>query len=180
MTAERPAVFLDRDGTLIREVDFCRDPSQVQAVPGAPEALRQLQEAGYVLVIITNQSGIGRGYFTREDFERVQAETLWQLRPADILATYFDDSTPDQPSERRKPSPKMIEEAARDHGLDLARSWMVGDRTGDIECGRRAGVRTVLVETGYGRDHLDCRADAVVPDIGHAAHFILQEVSCPP
>jgi D-glycero-D-manno-heptose 1,7-bisphosphate phosphatase len=180
MTTERPAVFLDRDGTLIREVDFCRDPSQVQAVSGAPEALRRLQEAGYALVIVTNQSGIGRGYFTREDFEQVQAETLWQLRPAKILATYFDDSTPDHPSDRRKPSPKMIEEAARDHGLDLSLSWMVGDRTGDIECGRRAGVRTVLVETGYGRDHLNCGADAIVPDIGHAVDFILQEASCPP
>ncbi len=180
MTAERPAVFLDRDGTLICEVDFCRNPSQVQAVPGAPEALVRLQAAGYGLVIITNQSGIGRGFFTREDFAQVQEETLWQLRPAEILATYFDDSTPDQPSDRRKPSPKMIEEAARDHGLDLSRSWMVGDRTGDIECGRRAGLRTVLVETGYGRDHLDCGADAVVPDIGHAADFILQEAPCPP
>ncbi|MFZ4484280.1 MAG: D-glycero-alpha-D-manno-heptose-1,7-bisphosphate 7-phosphatase [Chthoniobacterales bacterium] len=179
MTAERPAVFLDRDGTLIREVDFCRSPSQVCAVPGAAEALLRLQAAGFVLIIVTNQSGIGRGYFTHEDFRQVQDETLWQLKPAIITATYFDDSTPDQPSDRRKPSPKMIEEAARDHGLDLSASWMVGDRAGDIACGRRAGVRTILVETGYGKDHRECGADAVVPEISDAADRILQEVSCP-
>lgn len=177
MPAERPAVFLDRDGTLIREVNFCADPAHVQAIPGAGEALQRLAEAGFALVIITNQSGIGRGYFTREDFGRVQDEVLWQLKPAVIDATYFDDSHPDRPSPRRKPSPAMVGEAARDLGLDLARSWMVGDRAADIECGRRAGVRTVLVETGYGREHLGCGADAVVPDIGFAAAHILQEAA---
>lgn len=179
MTAERPAVFFDRDGTLIHEVHFCSQPSQVKVVPGAPEALLRLAGAGFALVIITNQSGIGRGYFTREDYHRVHEEVLWQLKPAEITAAYFDDSTPDNPSDRRKPSPKMVGEAARDHGLDLARSFFVGDRRADIECGKNAGLRTILVETGYGRDHLDCGADAVVPDIGYAADWILQEASCP-
>lgn len=178
MATDRPAVFFDRDGTLIREVHYCREPSQVRVIDGAPEALLRLAGAGFSLVVITNQSGIGRGYFTREDYERVQEEVLWQLRPAEIAATYFDDSTPDDPSARRKPSPAMIEEAARDHGLDLSRSWMVGDKTCDIESGRRAGLRTVLVETGHGKDHLDCGADAVVPDVGFAVDFILREVAC--
>lgn len=178
MTADRPAVFFDRDGTLIEEVDYCDHPSQVRAVAGAPEALLRLSAAGFALVIVTNQSGIGRGYFTREDYDRVHEEVLWQLKPAVIAATYFDDSTPAKPSARRKPSPVMIEEAAREHGLDLARSWMVGDKTSDIECGKNAGLRTVLVETGHGRDHLGCGADAVVPDIGYAANFILREAGC--
>jgi D-glycero-D-manno-heptose 1,7-bisphosphate phosphatase len=73
----------------------------------------------------------------------------------------------------------MLEEAAREHGLDLTRSWMVGDKTSDVECGKNAGLRTVLVETGHGKDHLDCGANAVVPDIGYAAEFILQEAVCP-
>ncbi|MBU3665156.1 MAG: HAD family hydrolase [Chthoniobacterales bacterium] len=179
MPAERPAVFFDRDGTLIREVNYCSRPSQVEVIPSACEALRKLSEAGFALVIVTNQSGIGRGYFAREDYQRVHEEVLRQLRPVEILATYYDDSTPDRPSDRRKPSPAMIIEAAREHALDLSRSWMVGDKTSDIDCGQNAGLRTVLVETGHGRGHLDCGADAVVPEIGAAADFILKEAACP-
>ena len=179
MPAERPAVFFDRDGTLIEEVDYCDHPSRVRAMAGAPEALMKLSGAGYVLVIVTNQSGIGRGYFTRQDYDRVHDEVIWQLKPAEILATYYDDSTPSAPSTRREPSPAMLEEAARDHGIDLSRSWMVGDKTSDIKCGKNAGLRTVLVETGHGPAHLDCGADAVVPDIGYAADYILQEAGCP-
>ena len=178
MPAERPAVFFDRDGTLIREVHYCANPSQVRAIDGAAEALVKLSGAGFALVIITNQSGIGRGYFTREDYERVHEEVVWQLKPAVITGAYYDDSTPDRPSDRRKPSPRMLEEAAREHGLDLSRSWMVGDKTCDVECGKNAGLRTVLVETGHGKDHLDCGADAIVPDVGYAVDFILQEVAC--
>jgi D-glycero-D-manno-heptose 1,7-bisphosphate phosphatase len=178
MPAERPAVFFDRDGTLIHEVHYCSNPSQVRAVEGAVEALVKLSDAGFALVIVTNQSGIGRGYFTQDDYHRVHEEVLWQLQPAVITATYYDESTPDQPSPRRKPSTAMLEEAAREHGLDLTRSWMVGDKTSDVECGRNAGLRTVLVETGHGKDHLHCGADAIVPDIGYAADFILQEVGC--
>ena len=178
MPADRPAVFFDRDGTLIHEVHYCANPSQVRAIEGAAEALVKLSAAGFVLVIVTNQSGIGRGYFTHDDYRRVHEEVLWQLKPAEITAAYYDDSGPDQPSARRKPSTAMLEEAAREHGLDLSRSWIVGDKTSDIECGRNAGLRTVLVETGHGKDYLDCGADAVVPDIGYAADFILQEVVC--
>jgi len=178
MPAERPAVFFDRDGTLIHEAHYCSSPSQVRAIEGAAEALGKLSDAGFALVIVTNQSGIGRGYFTHDDYRRVHEEVLWQLKPAVITAAYYDDSTPDAPSPRRKPATAMLEEAAREHGLDLSRSWMVGDKTSDIECGRNAGLRTVLVETGHGKDHLDCGADAVVPDIGYAADFILREAVC--
>ena len=178
MPAEQPAVFFDRDGTLIEEAHYCSNPSQVRAIQGATEALLKLAEAGFALVIVTNQSGIGRGYFTHDDYNRVHEEVLWQLQPAVLTASYYDESAPDQPSARRKPSIAMLEEAAREHGLDLSRSWMVGDKTSDIECGKNAGLRTVLVETGHGKDHLGCGADAVVPDIGYAADFILQEVGC--
>jgi len=179
MPAERPAVFFDRDGTLIHEAHYCSRPSQVRALDGAAEALLKLADAGFALVIVTNQSGIGRGYFTHDDYHRVHGEVLRQLKPAAITAAYYDDSTPDAPGPRRKPSTAMLEEAAREHGLDLARSWMVGDKTSDIECGKKAGLRTVLVESGHGKDHLDCGAEAVVPDVGHAADFILQEAGCP-
>lgn len=178
MPADRPAVFFDRDGTLIHEVHYCSDPSRVRAVDGASKALLKLDEAGFALVIVTNQSGIGRGYFTHDDYRRVHEEVLRQLKPAEFAGAYYDDSTPDKPSHRRKPSPAMIEEAAQEHGLDLSQSWMVGDKTCDIECGKKAGLRTVLVETGHGKHHLGCGADAVVPDIGHAVEFILQEAGC--
>lgn len=171
-------MFFDRDGTLIHEAHYCSNPSQVRAIEGAAEALVKLSAAGFALVIVTNQSGIGRGYFTHEDYRRVHEEVLWQLKPAEITASYYDESTPSEPSARRKPSVAMLEEASREHGLDLSRSWMVGDKTSDIECGKNAGLRTVLVETGHGKDHLDCGADAVVPDIGYAADFILQETQC--
>lgn len=177
-TADHPAVFFDRDGTLIHEVNYCSKPSQVRVIEGTPEALVRLSHAGFVFVIITNQSGIGRGYFTRDDFERVQEELRRQLRPAEIAATYYDDSRPDHPSDRRKPSPRMVEEAARDLGLDLTRSFFVGDKASDVECGKRAGLRTILVKTGYGQDNLHCGADAVAANVSAAADWILQEATC--
>lgn len=180
MPANRPAVFFDRDGTLIHEVNYCSKPSQVHVITGAPEALVQLEKAGFSLFIITNQSGIGRGYFTKEDFNLTQAEVMRQLRPATITTTYYDDSPPSHPSDRRKPSPRMIEEAVRDYGIDLAHSFFVGDRGTDIECGKNAGLRTVLVKTGYGLDHLDCGANAIVANAPAAAEWILKETACPP
>ncbi len=178
MPAERPAVFFDRDGTLIHEVHYCSDPARVRAFEDTPRALIKLADAGFALIIITNQSGIGRGYFTHDDFQRVQEEVLRQLRPAAITGTYYDDSDPQSPGDRRKPSPRMVEEAAREHGLDPGRSFFVGDKKSDIDCGKNAGLRTVLVETGYGKEHADCGADAVVPDILAAADWILQEAEC--
>lgn len=178
MPTKRPAVFFDRDGTLIHEVNYCSKPSQVHAIHGMADALVKLENAGFAIVIITNQSGIGRGFFTQKDFELTQNEVMRQLRPATITATYYDASTPDHPSDRRKPSPRMIEEAAHDHGLDLQHSFFVGDRATDIECGKRANLRTVLVETGYGRNSLDCGADAIVADAPAAVDWILQEVAC--
>lgn len=178
MPADRPAVFFDRDGTLIEEVDYCGHPSKVRAIPGAPEALLRLAASGFLLIIVTNQSGIGRGYFTRADYDSVHEETLRQLKPAQITAAYFDDSTPSRPSARRKPSPAMLREAAFDHDLNLAHSWMVGDKASDIECGKNAGLRTILVRTGHGCSQVDCEADAIVADIGAAADFILKGVGC--
>src|SRR5882724_2748205 len=100
-----PAVFLDRDGTLMEEVDYCRDPERVQVFPNVPSSLRRLKQAGFRLIIITNQSGIGRGILTEADFHVVQAELLRQLGPGLIDGVYFAPETPDQPSIRRKPGP---------------------------------------------------------------------------
>lgn len=169
-----PAVFLDRDGTLMVEVDYCGDPAKVEVFPNAREALRQLKRAGYKLIVVTNQSGIGRGYFSENDYRAVEREFLRQLGNGLIDGTYYCADPPETNSSRRKPAPGMIFEAQSDHRLDLARSYFIGDKTSDIECGRNAGVRTVLVQTGYGAHETNCRADFVACDLAHAAEIILR------
>ncbi|MEY2563026.1 MAG: D-glycero-D-manno-heptose 1,7-bisphosphate phosphatase [Verrucomicrobiota bacterium] len=169
----RPAIFLDRDGTLMREVDYCGDPAKVEVFPEAAEALGRLKGAGYKLIIITNQSGIGRGYFSEQDYRAVEREFLRQLGEGLIDDTYFCPDLPESKSTRRKPEPGMIFEAQRDHQLDLARSYFIGDKSSDIGCGRNAGVQTILVQTGYGAGEIDCRADFVARDLAHAAEIIL-------
>lgn len=170
----RPAVFLDRDGTIMRDVDYCGDPAQVEVFPGATDALRRLKANGYKLIVVTNQSGIARGYFSDDDYRAVEKEFLSQLGEGLIDATYWCPDPPDSNSPRRKPAPGMIFEAERDHRLDLARSYFIGDKTSDIECGRNAGVRTILVQTGYGAHAIDCRADWIAPDLAQAAAIVLQ------
>lgn len=168
----RPALFVDRDGTLMVEVDHCHDPKDVRAYPGAAEELARARSLGWAVIIITNQSGIGRGYFTVQQFESVQAELFRQLN-GNIDASYMAPDLPGMGSTRRKPAPGMILEAAEDHGIDLKRSFMIGDRNFDIECGRNAGVRTILVETGYGKEHLGCGADFIAPTVTEAIRLVL-------
>ena len=169
----RPAVFLDRDGTLMADVDYCGDPAKVEVFPNAGEALRQLKRSDYKLIIVTNQSGIGRGYFSENDYRAVEREFLRQLGNGLIDATYYCADLPGTNSSRRKPAPGMIFEAQRDHRLDLARSYFIGDKASDIECGRNAGVRTILVQTGYGAHEINCRADWIARDLAHATEIIL-------
>ncbi len=170
-----PAVFLDRDGTLMRDVDYCGDPAKVEVFPGAREALRRLKENGYKLVIITNQSGIGRGYFTEKEYRAVEAEFVRQLGEGLIDASYYCPALPGSGSVRRKPGPGMIFEAQRDHWIDLRRSFMVGDKASDIGCGQNAGVRTILVQTGYGAEQKQTEPDWTARDISHAVDIILEQ-----
>ena len=169
-----PAIFLDRDGTLMRDVDYCGDPGQVEVFPGATETLRKLKGAGYKLIIITNQSGIARGYFSEDDYRAVEREFLRQLGNDLIDGTYYCADLPGTNSALRKPAPGMVLEAQRDHHLDLARSYFIGDKASDIQCGQNAGMRTILVQTGYGVDAIDSGADWVARDLAHAAEIILE------
>ncbi len=169
-----PAVFLDRDGTLMEEAHYCSHPDQVRVIAGVPEALRSLKEAGYRLVVVTNQSGIGRGYYTLADFEAVQARFFELLGTKLIDATYFCPEAPEAESPRRKPAPGMVLEAQRDLGLDLARSWLVGDKAIDVQCGRLAGVRPILVRTGHGHGEDTAGAEFVAKDFASAAAYILK------
>lgn len=167
------AVFLDRDGTLMREVNYCSDPGQVEIFPGVPEALLRLKKAGYMLVVISNQAGIGRGYFTEAQYRLVEAEVERQIMPARFDAVYFCPDHPERATSRRKPAPGMVLEAQRDHGIDLSRSWFVGDKAIDVECGRHAGVRTIMVKTGYGAKEAHATPDWMAEDFPEAAEIIL-------
>ena len=172
----QPAVFFDRDGTLMEEVHYCKDPAKVRVFPGTREALVRLKQRGFANVIITNQSGIGRGMITNEQFAAVQAALLRALGEENIDATYVCPDKPEDKSLRRKPSPEMVFEAARDYGLDLAKSFFIGDKASDIECGRNAGTRTILVQTGYGASETNCTADFAAKDVLEAVETILRSV----
>lgn len=170
--AGNKAVFFDRDGTLMEEVHYCNDPAKVRAFPAAAAALEKLRKAGWLNVIITNQSGIASGKISVQEYQAVEAELSRQLGGV-VDAVYFCPDPPAAPTRRRKPGTGMIEEAVRDLDIDPARSWMVGDKGIDIECGRSAGCQTILVKTGYGAKHAGSAPDHFADDIGQAAEIIL-------
>jgi len=157
----RPAVFLDRDGVLIEDTGYLSDPDQVRFISGSPRAIAKLNRAGIAVVLITNQSGIGRGYYGWPEFESVQAAVESGLRVAGAwvdgtwACAYHEDGVGEYRQANhpfRKPNPGMIQAAAEEMGLGLNRSSLVGDRPCDVEAGLRAGLEHVLhVATGYGR-----------------------------
>jgi D-glycero-D-manno-heptose 1,7-bisphosphate phosphatase len=176
------AVFVDRDGTLIEEKEYLYRPDQVALFPGAGAALRRLQDAGFALFIVSNQSGVGRGYFTLEDVEKVHRHLAAELEQAGVRfdKIYVAPEAPDQPSRGRKPSPQFLFDARDEFGIDLGRSFMIGDKLIDLECGWNAGVKkSLLVRTGYGAELERKSADklknaAVVDDLAAAAEWILR------
>ena len=149
----KPAVFLDRDGTLIAEKNYLSRPEDVVIFPGAGGALKRLADAGFQLFIVSNQSGVGRGYFTLADVDRVNEHLARELARAGVRfeKVYIAPEAPDQPSRGRKPSPQFLFDARDEFDLNLAESFMVGDKLIDLECGWNAGVKkSILVRTGYG------------------------------
>jgi D-glycero-D-manno-heptose 1,7-bisphosphate phosphatase len=150
----RPAVFLDRDGTVIEDRDYLRDPAEVRLLPGAAAAVRALNEAGFPAVVVTNQSGIARGLLTEAEYEATaqRLDSLLAAERARLDARYHCPHLPELtgPCECRKPGALLYERAARELDLDLARSWWVGDRLRDVEAAGRFGGRGTLVLTGAG------------------------------
>jgi D-glycero-D-manno-heptose 1,7-bisphosphate phosphatase len=179
------AVFLDRDGTVIEEKEYLRDPDQVAIFPGAALALKRLQDAGFKLVIVTNQSGIGRGYYTLEDMHRVNTRLVAELERYGVRfeKIYFAPEAPEQPSRGRKPSPQFLFDARDEFGIDLSQSYMIGDKLIDLECGWNAGVKkSILVRTGYGAEYERVQAPKlsqaqVVKSVTEAAEWILNQRS---
>jgi D-glycero-D-manno-heptose 1,7-bisphosphate phosphatase len=177
------AVFLDRDGTLIEDKDYLSQPGHVVILPGVPEALRRLIKAHFKLVIVTNQSGVGRGFFSLADVEKVHNHLIAEFRRHGVHfeRIYVAPEAPDQASRGRKPSPQFLFDARDELGLDLQRSYMIGDKLIDLACGWNAGLkRAILVRTGYGakveaqRTPELARA-VVVDDLPAAADWILKQ-----
>jgi len=185
--AERqlPAVFFDKDGTLVRDVPYNVDPQRIELMPGAGEGAAQLAAAGYAIVVVSNQSGIARGLFPEHALEQVGQ------RLRELLADYYVPLAgfyycPHHPQgvvteytvncECRKPLPGMILQAARDLSLDLSRSWMVGDILDDVEAGHRAGCQAALIDNGHETEwcwNSRRRPDLVAVDLAVAAQHIL-------
>jgi D-glycero-D-manno-heptose 1,7-bisphosphate phosphatase len=175
------AVFLDRDGTLIEELQYLHRPEDVHVFPGVGNALHRLQEAGFKLFLVTNQSGVGRGYFTLLDVERVHDFLASELAKDGVRfeKVYIAPEAPGQPSRGRKPSPQFLFDARDEFAINLADSYMIGDKLIDLETGWNAGVRkSILVRTGYGagveRDDASQLTRAVIVNgIQEAADWIL-------
>ena len=148
------AVFLDRDGTIVEDPGFLHEPEKVTLLPGAAEAIRRLNEAGYHVIIVTNQSGIARGRYTVADYEAVQRRLgeLLAAKGARIDAAYFCPHHPllSGPCECRKPGVKLFREAQAAFDIDFSRSWWVGDRLSDVQPARLLGGEGILVATGEG------------------------------
>jgi D-glycero-D-manno-heptose 1,7-bisphosphate phosphatase len=177
------AVFLDRDGTMIEERNYLHRPEEVALLPGAAAALKRLQDAGFRLFIVSNQSGVGRGYFTLADVEAVNRRMTEEFGRNGVRfeKTYVAPEAPEQPSRGRKPSPQFLFEARDEFGLDLARSYVIGDKLIDLQCGWNAGLSgCILVRTGYGAEEERQSANqlaqaVVVPDLAAAAVWILNQ-----
>ena len=151
----KKAVFLDRDGVIIEQVAYLSKPEQAVLIPGAVEALRIIHRHGDLAVVISNQSGVGRGYFTAADVDAVH-DRIQQLlaRSGEKVDEFrYCPHAPDEACTCRKPSPKMILKSAERFGIDVQASLMLGDRMSDLECGKNAGcAKSVLVRTGYGAE----------------------------
>lgn len=169
------ALFLDRDGTINIEEEYLSDPDRVELIPGSAEAIREANEAGLRVFVVTNQSGVARGLHSEADILAVhrRLEELLSVRGARLDALYYCPHHPDagSPPYRkvcrcRKPKTGMLEQAVKTFGIDLASSFIVGDKCTDIETGKNAGCGTVLVLTGYGRTESGrCKPDHVADDL---------------
>jgi len=173
----RRAVFLDRDGVLNEDLGYVGQPERFRIYPFAGEALRLFADKGFALFIVTNQSGVARGYFTMEDIQRLHQILLDRVRPLGVEFTdiFVSPDHPEMPSETRKPSPKFALDAARKHHLDLASSYVIGDKPTDLEMGYNANCRVVLVRTGGGREtekQQGVKFDFVFDDLLEAARSL--------
>lgn len=171
----RPAAFIDRDGTLVEEVNYLSRVEDLSIFPYTRGALEHLRSAGFFIVVVTNQSGIGRGIYTEADMHSIHRAMDKELEGL-IDRYYFCPHLPDAGCRCRKPGLGMLEAAKAELAIDLLSSWMIGDKTLDIETGKNAGIQTALVKTGYGSSHLsilNAKPDVVAADLMEAVRQIV-------
>lgn len=184
----RPAAFLDRDGTVIREVDNLESLRQLRLLPGAASAIHSLNRLGFLVILVTNQPVVARGWITQLELEAIHEELRRRLATKDarIDAIYYCPHHPNANLKRyrkscvcRKPNIGLFRKAAKDFGISMNRSFSIGDRTVDIEAGKRAGLQTILVHTGYkGRDgKYPASPDFKVKNLSQAAALIKRYAS---
>lgn len=161
---KQPAVFIDRDGTLIEEVNFLSRVEDLRSFSYTDDAVKLFAASGYKVIVVTNQSGIGRGKYTEADMHLVH-EAIQNGLTNKIDGFYFCPHLPDAGCRCRKPSLGMIEDAVNDHNIDLENSWMIGDKLLDALTGQNAGLKTLMVRTGYGeKAQFDAPAGVIVLD----------------
>lgn len=170
-------VLLDRDGTIIHDKHYLSDPEGVELLPGAAEGLRRLTEMGCKLAVLTNQSGVGRGYYTHADVKACNERMAVLLAPHGVVfeGVFYCPHAPEDGCDCRKPKPGMVEQAIRAHGFDPSTAFMVGDKEADMGVGKKTGATTILVRTGKGAEHeARCHelADHVVNDLRDVADLI--------
>jgi D-glycero-D-manno-heptose 1,7-bisphosphate phosphatase len=170
-------VFLDRDGTINIDVEYLHEPEKFRLTPNALAGLKRMQAMGFKLVIITTQAGIGLGYFTKEDFYRVNREMFRQLASAKVIIEriYFCPHSLGDNCDCRKPKTALFERARQELCIDMQGSYMIGDKTSDIEAGRRAGCRTILLKTDRSDTEYKVKPDHVAADLLDAAKYILEQ-----
>ena len=180
----RPAVFLDRDGTLCEEVGYLNHVSRFRMFPFAAVALRRLNDSGYAVIVVSNQSGVARGYFPEslvQQVNQIMAQQLFEAG-AKVDAVYYCPHASSENCVCRKPKTGMLEQAVREHCIDLQRSFVVGDRHGDIRLAHNAGASGVLVRTGYGEGEIAWHSaewsvppDFIADDLTEAVDWILRQ-----
>jgi histidinol-phosphate phosphatase family protein len=178
----RCAVFVDKDGTLIRDVAYNVDPNRIELTPGVGPALRLLQDHGFALIVVTNQPGVAEGRFPASALKHVRARIEQLLAPHEVVISgfYFCPHAAVRGAAAcacRKPEPGLLQRAAAEHDIDLAESWMVGDILNDVEAGRRAGCRTALIDCGNETEWVLSpwrMPDLVTDDIATAARLIVR------
>lgn len=172
----RPYILLDRDGTIIVEKNYLSSIAEIELLPGAVEGMRLLQDAGFGLIVVTNQSGIARGKLTPDTLAGIHAELERRLAESGVRidAFYYCPHVPEDRCDCRKPKPLLAERAASEFGFDPRRSFVIGDKPCDIDLGRNVGARTLLVRTGYGREHeaAGIDADFIADNLIEAARHI--------
>lgn len=179
----KSAVFVDRDDTLIVDVGYCKDPDRIQVLPGVVEGLQKLSRAGLAIIVVTNQSGVGRGFFTEDDLSAVHTRLRTKLEASGVSlrAIYYCPHLPENNCSCRKPRPGLLLQAAADMDLNLKTSFMIGDRELDLLAGRAAGTRTILVSSKEVQEREDVGqiADFVVKNLVEAANVILNQSKNP-